>query len=220
MISNRSTPGTIGNCVQAVEGRTLRPDQHGVSLADRAFGRWSVHLGLRGSPKAMKTHRRLLVVHCSMGLLLTLVVVVGRLVRAAAHAAHLPPFPKSMAMLQQRIAQANEFGLYGLLLLQPLTGLGDTLFRGHAFAVFRPRRFRRWRRRTSCFYHMLHSVHEYSAWRCWVHRLCTPRRFPFHKLILRDGVFRKRMLPRDGQRRIEAPVHLPAPHDTSCPVFA
>jgi cytochrome b561 len=50
--------------------------------------------------------------------------------------AKLPPFPVSMPKLQQTIAKANEYGLYALLLLQPLTGLGDTLFRGKPVSLF------------------------------------------------------------------------------------
>jgi len=37
--------------------------------------------------------------------------------------AYLPPFPESMPKLQQTMAKANEFGLYALLFLQPITGL-------------------------------------------------------------------------------------------------
>src|ERR1700744_1750737 len=42
--------------------------------------------------------------------------------------AFLPPFPESMPKLQQWIAKANEYGLYVLLLVQPITGLGDVVF--------------------------------------------------------------------------------------------
>jgi cytochrome b561 len=49
--------------------------------------------------------------------------------------AYLPPFPESMPRLQQTIAKANEYGLYVLLLLQPITGLCGTLFHGQPFQV-------------------------------------------------------------------------------------
>jgi superoxide oxidase len=68
---------------------------------------------------------RLLFVHRSIGTL-TWIVVVLRLIWRHAFA-HLPPFPASMPKLQQRIAKLNEYGLYALLLMQPLTGLGNTL---------------------------------------------------------------------------------------------
>ena len=71
---------------------------------------------------------RILLVHRSIGIL-TWVVVVLRLIWRHAFA-YLPPFPVSMPKLQQRIAKLNEYGLYGLLLVQPLTGLGNTLLHG------------------------------------------------------------------------------------------
>jgi cytochrome b561 len=40
-----------------------------------------------------------------------------------------------MPKLQQRVAKLNEYSLYALLLLQPLSGLGMTLFRGRPFAL-------------------------------------------------------------------------------------
>ena len=49
--------------------------------------------------------------------------------------ARLPPFPASMPKLQQRAATANEYALYALLLAQPLTGLGQTIFRGAPFQL-------------------------------------------------------------------------------------
>ncbi len=50
--------------------------------------------------------------------------------------AYLPPFPESMPKLQQSIAKANEYGLYALVFLQPITGLGGVLFHGLPFELF------------------------------------------------------------------------------------
>jgi cytochrome b561 len=50
--------------------------------------------------------------------------------------AKLPPFPVSMTKIHRVFVQASEYCLYGLLLSQPATGLGDTLFRGRGFALF------------------------------------------------------------------------------------
>jgi cytochrome b561 len=72
--------------------------------------------------------------HRTMGML-TWAVVLARIVWRRRFA-HLPPFPQSMPKLQQWIAKANEYGLYGLLLVQPITGLGEVLFRGRSFALF------------------------------------------------------------------------------------
>jgi len=49
--------------------------------------------------------------------------------------AYLPPFPESMPKLQQAMAKANEYGLYLLLFLQPITGLCGTLLHGQPFQL-------------------------------------------------------------------------------------
>jgi cytochrome b561 len=38
--------------------------------------------------------------------------------------------------LRQWIAKANEYGLYVLLFVQPITGLGDAVFHGRPFTLF------------------------------------------------------------------------------------
>jgi cytochrome b561 len=76
----------------------------------------------------------LLTVHLTMGVL-TWMVASARLIWRRWFAS-LPPFPQSMPMLQQLIAKANEYGLYALLLVQPVTGLGNVLFHGRSFALF------------------------------------------------------------------------------------
>src|SRR5579859_1010525 len=50
--------------------------------------------------------------------------------------AYLPPFPPSLPKLQQTIAKVNEYSLYVLLLVQPITGLGRVLLRGQPFDLF------------------------------------------------------------------------------------
>src|SRR3569832_1032900 len=64
----------------------------------------------------------LLAAHLNSGVL---VWVVGMMRLFWRHSfAYLPPFPPSMPKLQQTIAKINEYGLYLLLLVQPVTGLG------------------------------------------------------------------------------------------------
>jgi superoxide oxidase len=63
----------------------------------------------------------LLIVHRSLGVA-TFAVAIARLCWRLGFA-YLPPFPSSMPKLQQRLAKASEYGLYALLLFQPLTGL-------------------------------------------------------------------------------------------------
>lgn len=133
----------------------------------------------------------LLTAHRSMGIM-TWFVVVARLVWRH-NFAYLPPFPATMPKLQQHLAKLNEWGLYGLLLLQPLTGASSTIFRGQAFALFA------WQvpalvtpdKVTS---RMFHSVHEFGAWALLglvgIHAVAAL----FHRMVLRDGIL-QRMLP-------------------------
>jgi superoxide oxidase len=76
----------------------------------------------------------LLVTHRASGVLIWVVSLMRLIWRH--NFAHLPPFPESMPKLQQTIAKANEYGLYALLLIQPITGLGRSLFRGTPFELF------------------------------------------------------------------------------------
>jgi cytochrome b561 len=145
---------------------------------------WWLSLGDQNAPL-------LLIVHRSMGTL-TLVVVIGRLVWRHTRA-HLPAFPDTMPMIQRRIAQANEFGLYALLLLQPITGLGDTLFRAHDFILFGldvPPLVAK----NKPLFQVLHTVHEYSGWTLLGLIGLHAGAALFHGLVLRDGVL-ERMLP-------------------------
>ena len=133
----------------------------------------------------------LLAVHRSTGVV-TWWVVAGRLLWRAVHA-HLPPFPASMSKLQQSIAKANEYGLYALLILQPLTGLGDTLFRGHPFVLFgltvpgllQPQK---------AVFHALHAAHLWAAIALALLIALHAGAALLHGVVLRDGVL-QRMLP-------------------------
>ena len=67
-----------------------------------------------------------------------------------------------MSKLQQHAAKANEYGLYGLLLWQPLTGLADTLARGRPFTLFlweAPALIARHKGAA----HLFHSMHMFGA---------------------------------------------------------
>jgi cytochrome b561 len=135
--------------------------------------------------------QQVLFLHRSIGIL-TWILVILRLIWRRGFA-HLPPFPASMPKLQQRLAKLNEYALYGLLLVQPLTGLGNTLLHGRPFALFV------WRvpvgfAADKAISHLFHTLHELGAWvlltLIGVHAAAAL----FHGLILRDGVL-QRMLP-------------------------
>ena len=111
--------------------------------------------------------------------------------------AYLPPFPEGMPRLQQTIAKANEYGLYALLLVQPITGLGRVLFRGAPFdlfiwkvpALFEP---------NDAIRHLFEKAHEFGANALFALIGLHAGAALFHRLILRDGVL-QRMLPWNSQ---------------------
>jgi cytochrome b561 len=76
----------------------------------------------------------LLMVHRSLGVSVWTLTVARLAWRRSG--AHLPPFPPSMPLLQQWAAKANEYGLYTLLILQPMTGFASTIARGRPFPLF------------------------------------------------------------------------------------
>jgi superoxide oxidase len=104
-----------------------------------------------------------------------------------------------MPKLQQQLAKASEYALYALLLLQPLTGLGQSLARGRGFTLF-VRRVPSVTTGNRPLTALFHEIHELSAWfllgLIGLHILAAL----FHRSILRDEVLES-MLPwrRKGQ---------------------
>jgi len=107
--------------------------------------------------------------------------------------AFLPPFPPNMSKAQQTGAKVTEYGLYALLLIQPLTGLAQSLLWGRPFAVFdweAPAVMARHKALTGLF----QQIHALSA-RALIgliglHVLAAL----FHRIVLRDEVLQS-MLP-------------------------
>ena len=107
--------------------------------------------------------------------------------------AYLPPFPESMPKPQQTTARANEYSLYALLFVQPLTGLGNVLFRGHPFqlliwevpALLEP---------NPAIRSVFVKAHEFGAKALLALIGLHASAALFHRLVLRDGVL-QRMLP-------------------------
>jgi superoxide oxidase len=133
----------------------------------------------------------LLTMHRTMGLM-TWIVVVARLVWRR-NFAHLPPFPQSMPKLQQTIAKANEYGLYALLLTQPITGLGNVLFHGRPFTLLI------WEvpellEANPVIRGVFVGAHEFGAKALVILIGLHAGAALFHRLVLRDGVM-QRMLP-------------------------
>jgi cytochrome b561 len=138
------------------------------------------------------TAERALLVHRSAGGLvwgLTLIRLGWkyRLGRAA-------PLPPTVGRFQRAIARANQYGLYALLVLQPVTGLLQSLFRGKPFPLLGftvPALLARDRRLTKVF----HNIHEISAWALLALIALHASAALFHHFALRDDVLRA-MLPR------------------------
>jgi cytochrome b561 len=118
--------------------------------------------------------------------------------------AFLPPFPRNMSKRQQTLAKISEYGLYTLLLVQPLTGLAQSLTSGRPFVLFgmnAPTIMVPDRELT----HLFHAVHEVSAWSLLslisLHVLAAL----FHRFVMRDDVLQS-MLPWKPSIRPVAPL--------------
>jgi cytochrome b561 len=138
----------------------------------------------------------LLAMHRTTGVLAWTVGLVRLLWRR--NFAYLPPFPESMPKLQQSIAKANEYSLYALLFVQPLTGLGNVLFRGHAFQLFI------WEvpallEPNPAIRSVFVKAHEFGATALLALIGLHAGAALFHRLVLRDGVL-QRMLPWTSNR--------------------
>jgi superoxide oxidase len=135
-------------------------------------------------PAVLATHR-------SSGLLLWSLVA-GRLVWRAL-GMRKPPLPPAMTRLHRLAVTLSEAGLYGLLLVQPLTGLADSVLRGRAFPLFGltlPALVHRDRALAS----LAHTAHAFGGYALAIlvglHALAAL----VHHFILKDGVLAS-MLP-------------------------
>jgi cytochrome b561 len=133
----------------------------------------------------------ILATHRTMGLL-TWIVGSVRLVWRH-NFAYLPPFPESMPKSQQWIAKANEYGLYALVFLQPISGLGGTVFHGLPFELFT------WQvpallEPNPAIRGLFVVAHEFGAKALLALISLHAGAALLHRLVLRDGVL-QRMLP-------------------------
>jgi cytochrome b561 len=133
----------------------------------------------------------LLTIHRSLGVTVWTLVVIRLAWRT--WFATVPPFPGTMPRSQQIIATLSEYALYALLLLQPITGLAQSLTRGKPFVLFgleAPVVMARDKALTA----LLHQTHEVTAWALLgligLHFLAAL----FHGFVLRDEVLPS-MLP-------------------------
>lgn len=128
----------------------------------------------------------LLTLHRSLGVTvwtLTVLRVGWRLTKA-----RLPPWPETVKTPQRLAARANEYGLYGLLLIQPVTGMLQSLYRGKAFDLLA------WRvpalvPRDRAIVHLAEGLHTAGALALaglvGLHAAAAL----FHLFVARDGIF-------------------------------
>lgn len=132
----------------------------------------------------------LLSTHQAFGMTIWIVTIVRFVWRHSF--ACLPPFPAAMPQYQQRLAKVNEYGLYALLLVQPLSGLAMTLCRGRPFSLLG------WKvpvlTPNHGMSHMLHEIHQFGVTALLGLVTLHAAAALFHALILRDGII-LRMLP-------------------------
>jgi superoxide oxidase len=146
-----------------------------------SLGTALLHSGTRDHSSA----QLLLHMHRSVGVTiwaLTALRLGWRLTRA-----RMPPFPMSTSASHRLIVRLSEYGLYALLLLQPATGLGQTLLQGRWFEVFGwnvPPIFARDLQLSAAF----QEVHELGGWCLIVLASMHASAALIHHFILRDDV--------------------------------
>jgi cytochrome b561 len=99
----------------------------------------------------------------------------------------VPPADPKIPRPQRHAARANQYALYLLLLVQPVTGLADSLFHAHAFPVFGmtvPVLVAR----SKPIYRAAHILHEAGGWLLASLVGLHTAAALFHRFVLRDGV--------------------------------
>jgi superoxide oxidase len=142
----------------------------------------------------------LLQLHRSLGVTIWTLTLCRLLWRVTG--ARFPAFPASMSPLHQLGARLSEYGLYALLLIQPATGLAQTLLRGRPFDVFA------WSipplvARDLGLVAIFRAVHEIGAWCLFALAGLHAAAALVHHFILRDDVL-EAMAP--ALRRSDAPL--------------
>src|SRR5580704_4552280 len=127
----------------------------------------------------------LLQVHRSLGVTIWTLTMFRLLWRVTG--ARFPAFPASMTPLHQLVARLSEYGLYALLLIQPATGLAQTILRGRPFEVFA------WSipqlvARDVALVGIFRAAHEIGAWCLFALAGLHAAAALVHHFILRDDV--------------------------------
>ena len=127
----------------------------------------------------------LLQVHRSLGVTIWTLTVLRLLWRVTG--ARFPAFSASMTPLHQLGTRLSEYGLYALLLIQPATGLAQTILRGRPFELFAwsiPRLVTR----DVTLLGIFRAAHEIGAWCLFALAGLHAAAALVHHFILRDDV--------------------------------
>jgi cytochrome b561 len=138
----------------------------------------------------------LLQIHRSFGVtvwVMTALRLTWRLTNAT-----LPPFRSTMTKLHRATVKLSEYGLYALLLGQPVTGLLTTIFGGRPFALFLWR-FPPLAARDETLQAAFHLSHELGAWALAILTIGHAGAALFHHFVVRDDVL-ECMAPVTGRR--------------------
>ena len=127
----------------------------------------------------------LLQIHRSIGVMVWTITALRLAWRLTG--ARLPAFHAQMAATHRAIVKLSEYGLYALLLGQPITGLLTTLFGGRPFALLA------WQippllQRDDPLRAAFHSAHELGAWTLAIIVAGHAGMTLFHHFVLRDDV--------------------------------
>jgi cytochrome b561 len=147
----------------------------------------------------------LLQVHRSLGVTIWTLTVFRLVWRVTG--ARFPAFPATMSPLHQIGARLSEYGLYALLLIQPSTGLADTIFGGRPFEVFA------WSIpplvvRDVALVGIFGAAHEIGAWCLFALIALHAAAALVHHFILRDDVL-EAMAPAFRRRGAPGPTRTP-----------
>ncbi len=157
---------------------------HWTTLA-LVVAQFATALSIDHAPDADTAHL-LLTTHRSAGVVLWVVVALRLIWRFTGM--RLPPFPPKMGRLHVAGVHLSEYGLYGLLLLQPITGMADSLLRGRAFDIFV------WQvpillGRDKALAHLAHQTHMIGAYALLGLIVLHAGAALVHRYVLNDGVF-------------------------------
>jgi cytochrome b561 len=141
----------------------------------------------------------LLYIHRSLGVL-TWITALTRITWRLGFA-FLPPFPSAMPKIQQRAAHLSEYALYAMLLIQPVTGMAQSLTRGRAFPILA------WQApvvmgRSRALTHLFHGIHEVTAWVLLGLIALHVAAALFHRFVVKDEVFGSMAPWRPNRRRV------------------